>query len=242
MTRDPFALWVYLAERPLLWLTVTLVAYGLADRLSQAARRHPLANPVLIAAAMIGAVLLGLGVPYDRYFDGAQFVHFLLGPATVALAVPLYENRHAVRRALVPMAAALVAGSVVTLVSAVLILMAFGVSPAVMASMAPKSVTAAIAMAVSEGMGGDPALTAVLVILTGIFGAMVGLPLLGALGLGEARAAGFAVGIAAHGIGTARALQFSPEAGAFAAIAMALNAVLTALLAPPLFRWLMVQG
>lgn len=236
---EGFSLWVYLAERPLLWLTLTLVVYACADSVSERVGRHPLANPVLIAALIIGGVLMATGVPYARYFEGAQFVHFLLGPATVALALPLYQNRAAVRRALLPMAVALVAGSVVTVVTAVLILKGFGVSPAVVASMAPKAVTAAIAMAVADTIGGDPALTAVLVILTGIFGAMAGAPLLRGLGLGDEGAAGLAVGLAAHGIGTARALQISPAMGAFAAVAMAINAVLTALLVPPLFAWLM---
>ena len=118
------------------------------------------------------------------------------------------------------------------------VLKAFGVPMSVVASMAPKSVTAAIAMAVSEGLGGDPALTAVLVILTGIFGAMIAAPLLDRIGMRDARARGVAVGVAAHGIGTARAFQESPVAGTFAAIAMALNAIATALLAPALFRFL----
>lgn len=236
MSGAGFSLWVYLAERPLVWLALTLAAYAAADRLAEACGRHPMANPVLIAALMIGLVLMVSGTPYAAYFDGAQFVHFLLGPATVALAVPLYRHAGEVRRVLLPLLVALLAGSVGTLVSAVLILKATGTPAAVVASLAPKSVTAAIAMAVSEGLGGDPALTAVLVILTGIFGAMVAFPLLMRLGIEDARAQGLAIGVAAHGIGTARAFQINPVAGTFAAIAMALNAVVTAVLAPVLVR------
>ena len=238
MSGSSFALWVYLAERPLTWLALTLTVYAAADRIAAACGRRPLINPVLMSAVVIGLVLAATGTPYATYFDGAQFVHFLLGPATVALAVPLYQHRAEVKRALVPMLGALAAGSVVTLISVVAVLKAFGVPISVVASMAPKSVTAAIAMAVSEGLGGDPALTAVLVILTGIFGAMIATPLLDAVCMRDARARGVAVGVAAHGIGTARAFQENPVAGTFAAIAMALNAVATALLAPALFRML----
>ena len=238
MSGQSFALWVYLSERPLTWLALTLATYALADRIAAACGRQPLVNPVLISAVAIGLVLAATGTPYATYFDGAQFVHFLLGPATVALAVPLYQHRAEVRRALLPMLAALAAGSLVTLLSVVAVLKAFGVPMSVVASMAPKSVTAAIAMAVSEGLGGDPALTAVLVILTGIFGAMIAAPLLDRIGMRDARARGVAVGVAAHGIGTARAFQESPVTGTFAAIAMALNAIATALLAPALFRFL----
>ena len=236
MSDAGFSLWVYLAERPLTWLTLTLAGYAVADALAVRAGRHPLVNPVLIAAALIGAVLMATGTPYAVYFDGAQFVHFLLGPATVALAVPLYQHRAEVRRAFLPMAAALIAGSLVTMASAVGLLAAFGVPRAVIASMAPKSVTAAIAMAVSGSLGGDAALTSVLVILTGIFGAIVALPLLARVRITDDRARGFATGLAAHGIGTARAFQSSALAGTFAAIAMALNAIVTALAAPVLFR------
>jgi hypothetical protein len=111
MSPNPFSLWVYLSQTPLLWLTVTLAVYALADAVSLKTHRHPLANPVLHAMWLIGVFLYVTGTPYGVYFGGAQFVHFLLGPATVALAVPLYENRRIVFRALVPMLVALVAGS-----------------------------------------------------------------------------------------------------------------------------------
>ena len=238
MSDNPFSLWVYLAERPLTWLTLTLLAYSAADALAVRSGRHPLVNPVLIATVLVGAVLMLTGTPYAIYFDGAQFVHFLLGPATVALAVPLFRYRMEVRQALLPMAAALAAGSLVTLLSVVALLALFGVPKTVIAAMAPKSVTAAIAMAVSGQLGGDPALTAVLVILTGIFGAVLALPLLKLLQQTDERANGIAIGLAAHGIGTARAFQATALTGTFAAIAMALNAVLTALAAPLLFRLL----
>jgi predicted murein hydrolase (TIGR00659 family) len=229
-------LWVYLAASPLLWLTATLAAYVLADRVSAACGRHPLANPVLLAVGLLAAVLLTTGTPYPTYFQGAQFVHFLLGPATVALAVPLWRNRREVAQALLPLLAALLAGSVTAVVSAVGIAWAFGAPAPVLAAIAPKSVTAAIAMGVASQLGGDPALTATLVISTGILGAMMAWPLLGALGVRDPAARGFAAGLAAHGIGTARAFQADPVAGSFAGIAMGLNGVVTAAIVPVVLR------
>ena len=231
-------LWVYLAATPLLWLTATLAAYVAADRLSRATGRNPLANPVLIAVVLLSVVLTATGTPYPVYFEGAQFVHFLLGPATVALAVPLHENWAVVKRSLMPILGALVAGSVTAVLSAVGVGLIFGMPAEALASLAPKSVTAAIAMGVSREIGGDPSLTATLVIATGILGAVMVTPLMNALRLTDYRARGFAAGVASHGIGTARAFQVDPVAGAFAGIALGLNGLLTALIVPPLVRWL----
>jgi predicted murein hydrolase (TIGR00659 family) len=225
-------LWVYLAATPLLWLTVTLAAWLVADGLARASGRHALVNPVLIAVVLVALLLRATGTDYGTYFEGAQFVHFLLGPATVALGVPLYRNLAQVRRNLLPMAAALAVGSVVAVVSAVGIAAALGVPRAVLVSLAPKSVTAGIAMGVSEALGGVPSLTAALVIATGIIGAVMVTPLMNALRVRDYAARGFAVGLASHGIGTARAFTVDPVAGTFAGIAMGLNAVVTAVLVP----------
>jgi predicted murein hydrolase (TIGR00659 family) len=231
---EMFKLWVYLSTTPLLWLTATLVAYVVADRISLLLHRHPLANPVLIAVILLVLVLRGTGTEFSRYFEGAQFVHFMLGPATVALAVPLIAQAHRVRRLIVPVAAALVAGSVTAIVTAIGLAWALGASPQTIASLAPKSVTTPIAMGVAEAIGGIPTLTAVLVILTGIIGAMSVTPLMNALGIRDDAARGFAAGVASHGIGTARAFQVSEIAGTFAGLGMALNGLLTAILAPML--------
>lgn len=231
---EMFKLWVYLSTTPLLWLTATLVAYVVADRISLLLRRHPLANPVLIAVILLVLVLRGTGTDFSRYFEGAQFVHFMLGPATVALAVPLIAQWREVKRLIVPIAAALVAGSVTAIASAVVCAWALGASPQTVASLAPKSVTTPIAMGIAEAIGGIPTLTAVLVILTGIIGAMSVTPLMDALGVRNYAARGFAAGVASHGIGTARAFQVSEIAGTFAGLGMALNGLLTAILAPML--------
>jgi predicted murein hydrolase (TIGR00659 family) len=232
MNDEVFALWVYLARSPLLWLTVTILAYCLCDAVSSALRRAPLANPVLMSICLVGLLVRVTGTPYGTYFDGAQFIHFLLGPATVALGIPLYQNRQLVTRAILPMACSLLAGSLTALVSAVAIARILGASPSIVASIAPKSVTAAVAMGISARLGGDAALTAVLVILTGIVGAIVVTPLMNRLRITDMRARGFAAGLAAHGIGTARAFQVDPLAGTFAGIAMGLNALLTAVIVP----------
>jgi predicted murein hydrolase (TIGR00659 family) len=232
-----FYLWVYLSTTPLLWLTVTVCVWIIADRLSVACGRHPAVNPVLIAIAAIAVLLEATGTPYTRYFEGAQFVHFLLGPATVAIAVPLFRNSRQVRANLLPMASALLAGGIVAILSALGIAALFGAPTVVLASLAPKSVTAGIAMGIAEQLGGEPALTAVLVICTGLIGAIIVTPLMNALGIKDYAARGFAAGLAAHGLGTARAFTVDEVAGTFAGIAMGLNAVLTALIVPFALHW-----
>jgi len=232
MNENPFSLWVFLSQSPLLWLTVTLLTYAVADAVSLVTGRHPLANPVLHSIWIIGAFLLLTGTSYTTYFAGAQFVHFLLGPAIVALAVPLYENRKVVVAAILPMLAALVVGSATAIFSVMLLAEAAGLPRVVVLSLAPKSVTAGVAMGISESLHADPSLAAVAVVITGIMGAIIVTPLMNRLGITDFRARGFAVGIAAHGIGTARAFQVDAVAGVFASIAVSLNALLTSFLVP----------
>lgn len=233
-------IWGYLGRDPLLWLTLTLAAYAIGDAASRASGRHPLVNPVLIAVVLLALILWATRTPYPVYFEGAQFVHFMLGPATVALAVPLHAQIGRLRRAALPMLGALVTGVCVSVASVVWIGQALGVDRAVLLSMVPKSATAPVALGVSEAIGGSPTLTAVLVILTGVMGAIIATPLMNALALRDWRARGFAVGVAAHGIGVARAVQVHETAGAFAAVGMGLSAILTAVLAPVLARWLLL--
>jgi predicted murein hydrolase (TIGR00659 family) len=177
------------------------------------------------------------GTEYEVYFDGAQFVHFLLGPATVALAIPLYLYSEKVKQVLLPLVVALSVGSITGVVSAVGIGRLLGASDMTLRSLAPKSVTTPIAMAVTEQTGGVPSLTAVFVILTGIVGALVGKELLDVLRIREASARGLAMGLASHGLGTARSFQMNEEAGAFSGLAMGLNGALTAVIVPLLLHW-----
>lgn len=232
------AIWVYLAASPLLGLALTLLAYLAALRIYQRSGNHPLANPVLIAVALLMLLLQLTGTPYPSYFDGAQFVHFLLGPATVALAIPLYAQFRKVKAMLLPLLAALLAGSLTAIVSAMAIGKLLGASLASVLSLAPKSVTTPIAMGIAERIGGIPSLTAGLVIVTGIFGAVAYRGLFRLIQVRDPAAQGFAIGLAAHGIGTARAMQMDQQTGAFAALAMSLNGLLTALLIPLLLPWI----
>jgi predicted murein hydrolase (TIGR00659 family) len=234
-------IWVYLSASPLFWLTAVLATYLAADRIAVLCRRHPLANTVAMSAAALAALLLATHTPYQTFFDGAQFVHFLLGPATVALAVPLYRNLAHVRATLIPMLGALLIGSIIGLAGGILIGGCLGLPPQILASLGPKSVTTPIAMSLAAANGGVPALAAVFVLLTGVFGGVVVTPLMNALGIRDYAARGFAAGLAAHGIGTARAFQVDALAGAFAGIALGLNgamtAIVTPLLMPPMLRW-----
>lgn len=226
--------WVYLSASPLLGLTLTLCAYVAAQAIYARCNYSPLANPVAITIALVSIALLASGMSYQRYFAGAQFVHFLLGPATVALAVPLARQLPRMRRAFLPLLAALFSGCVTAIVSAVAVVLLLGGTPELARTVGPKSATTPIAMAVSERLAGVPALTAVLVIGTGIFGAVTARFLFNGLRIESHAARGFALGVAAHGIGTARAFQVSAEMGAFAGLGMGLNGILTALLAPSL--------
>lgn len=225
-------IWVYLSASPLLWLTITLIAYQAAYWVYARSDFNPLLNPVPIAIVALVVALKATGTAYATYFEGAQFVHFLLGPATVALAVPLYAQFDKLRKLLMPLGGALMAGSVTAIVSVLAIGWVLGASDATLLSLVPKSVTAPIAMGITEKLGGIPSLTAVLVILTGISGAVMAKYVLDALRIKDFSVRGFAVGIAAHGIGTARAFQVNEEAGAFAGLGMGLNGLLTAVLVP----------
>lgn len=225
-------IWVYLSTTPLLGLTITLVAYQAGMWIYTKANLNPLLNPVLIAVLMLVGVLMLTDTDYPTYFDGAQFVHFMLGPATVALAVPLYQQFQKVKGSFLMILTAILAGSISAALSAISVAWAMGVSRETLLSIAPKSVTAPIAMGIAEATGGVPSLTAVLVILTGIIGAVLGTWTLNALRIKDWRARGLAIGTASHGIGTARALQINQVAGAFASLAMGLNGLATAVLLP----------
>jgi predicted murein hydrolase (TIGR00659 family) len=230
-------IWVYLSSGPLLHLTMTLLAYLLADWIFRRSGQRALFNPVLLSILLLVAVLSVTGTDYQTYFEGAQFVHFLLGPATVALAVPLYRNLPLIRRLWLPILIAIVTGALVSASSAVLIADWLGASRQTLISLAPKSVTAPVAMGISEKVGGLPSLTAALVVLTGVLGAVIGVAVLALVRVRDDRARGLALGVSCHGIGTARAFQVSDQAGAFAALAMGLMALASALVLPFVLRW-----
>jgi predicted murein hydrolase (TIGR00659 family) len=236
MGEAPFvAIWVYLAASPLLWLSLTLVCYLIAVRIYRFGGESPWLNPVAIAVSLLIGLLLLTETPYQTYFDGAQFVHFLLGPATVSLAIPLYRQRERLRTLALPIAAALTVGVSTAALSGVGLGKLLGASPETLVSLAPKSVTAPVAMGISEKLEGIPSLTTVLVVSTGILGAVFGTGFFRLLGIRDEAVKRFALGVTSHGIGTARAFHVSPVMGAFSGLAMALA---TALLLPPLLGWI----
>lgn len=231
-------IWVYLSASPLFHLTLTLAAFQMGSWIYVKGKLNPMLNPVLLAVIIVVGFLLASGASYQDYFDGAKFVHFLLGPATVAIAIPLYRQFERVRRSALAIIASILAGSVTAIASAIGIGHLLNGSADALISLAPKSVTAPVAMGISEQLGGLPSLTAVLVIATGILGAMIGPYVLNILGIKDWAARGLAIGTASHGIGTARALQVNEIAGAFAGLAMGLNALATALLLPLIWQLL----
>ncbi|SFP98011.1 TIGR00659 family protein [Nitrosomonas cryotolerans] len=230
--------WVYLSASPLSGLTVTLVAYGIAYRLYSYAKFNPLLNPVLTAVILLITVLLLSGISYKDYFEGGQFIHFLLGPATVALAIPLYHQITKLKKIWLPITISLLAGVVIGALSSISIAWLLDASVLTQLSFAPKSVTAPIAMGISESIGGLPALTAILVVSTGIIGATIGTKLFELLRIDDDSIKGVAMGVTAHGIGTARAFQVSSEMGAFSGLAMALSAFSTAVILPWLLAFM----
>lgn len=223
---------LHLAQFPATWIAVTGVAYLLANKLYKRAHCFPLLNPVLIAVLMIIGVLKLTNVSYATYFDGARPIHLLLGPATVALAIPLYLNLAKMKEYFFPLLIALLVGSIVGVLSVLLIGSAVGLSWETVLSFAPKSCTTPIAMALAYEHGGLPSLTANAVIVAGVAGAALALPLYRWCNIQHEVAQGFALGLASHGVGTARAFQISETAGAFAGLAMGFNGVVTALLLP----------
>lgn len=235
-------LWIYLSATPLFGLTATLVTYVLAHAVYLRVNQAPWANPVLWSVSTIAAVLLITGVPYPTYFSGAQFIHFLLGPAVVALGWPLWQRRVELRQRWGRLLVASLAGGTAASGSALALGWAMDLPTDVLLSLAPKSVTAPVAMGIAEKIGGIPALSAVFAVLTGLVGALSGKYLFAALRLPYSTegwtARGFALGTAAHGIGAARALQVNADAGAYAGLALGLQVVLASLLMPLLFRLL----
>ena len=236
-------LWIYLSASPLFGLTATLVVYLLAQAASARLGGAPWANPVLWSVLVLAGGLLATGVDYPTYFAGAQFIHFLLGPAVVALAWPLWQRRVELRERFGRILLAAFLGGAAASASALLLGWAVGLPHDVVLSLAPKSVTAPVAMGISEKIGGIPALSAVFAVLTGMVGALSGKYLFHAMRPAtdpEGYAArGFALGTASHGIGAARALQVDAQAGAYAGLALGLQVILAALLMPLAFRLLL---
>lgn len=225
-------IWVYLSGSPLLALILTLTAYQIGVTVYESTRLNPLANPVLIAVTLIALTITALDMPYATYFEGAQFVHFLLGTATVSLAVPIYQGLPSLRGRWLPLSAALLGGGVTSIVTAVALARLLGADETIVGGMYAKSLTAPIGMGIAERIGVSPTLTAVFTVTTGILGAALGRYVLDALRIREWWQRGYALGVASHGIGTSRAFSVNAEAGAYAGLAMGLHGVIGAVAIP----------
>ncbi|MGM3176108.1 CidB/LrgB family autolysis modulator [Dickeya lacustris] len=223
-----------------LWsLPLTVLVFFGARALSRRLN-SPLLNPLLVAMAVLIPFLLVSHIPYARYFNGSQVLNSLLQPAVVALAFPLYEQLHQIRARWKSIISVCVLGSVVAMISGTWIALRLGASPAIAASILPKSVTTPIAMAVGGSLGGIPAISAVCVIFVGILGAVFGHLLLNAMRIHTKASRGLAMGTAAHALGTARCAELDYEEGAFSSLALVLCGIITSLLAPLLFPLLLL--
>jgi predicted murein hydrolase (TIGR00659 family) len=225
-------IWVYLSGSPLLALILTLSAYQIGFTIYQKSNRLPIANPVAIAVILVASALEIIDMPYSKYFQGAQFVHFLLGTATVALAIPIYRGIRGLKGRMIPLVIALVCGAMTSIFSAVSVARYMGASNDIVGALIAKSVTAPIAMGVAERIHTSPTLTAVFAVITGIFGAVFARYVFDILGMKVWWQRGFAIGLAAHGIGTSRAFSVHPEAGTYASLAMGLHGILGAVVIP----------
>jgi predicted murein hydrolase (TIGR00659 family) len=226
----------HLAAQLLAGIPLTIAAYGAGVALQRRLGGHALANPVLLAIAIVIAVLQVTGLSCDDYIKSAGLISASLGPATVALAVPLYAHGRQIRGSGAHLVVAAALGAAAAAASAAAIAWACGAPDVLVRSLAPRSATTAIAIGVSEQIGGLPALTAVLLIVTAIGGAMLGGSVLTLAGLREPRARGLAIGVAAQAIGTACALARDETEGAYAGLGMTLAGVLTGLLLPTVWN------
>jgi len=218
-------------HHPLFGIGITLAAYQLVLAAYEKTRWIFL-QPVLVSMLVVVGVLLGCGLDYAEYRKSTEIMNILLGPATVALAVPLYLNLRRIRQLFWPTFTTLVVGGVFATAICLLLGWWFGAEHMILMTLAPKSVTSPIAMLVAEQIGGVAALAAVFVLITGVIGAIFGPALLTRLGVRSPEARGMALGLTAHAVGTSVALQESEECGAFAALAMSLMGVATAVFLP----------
>lgn len=223
---------------PALAVVITLAAYMLALSLHRWMRYPSWAPPMLTGSLMLAFFIVVLPINYDTYYLDAHWLTLLLGPATVGLAIPLYEQFQHIKRLLIPITVSLVIGSITACAATLCIAWALGLSPAILASLAPKSITTPIAIGVSEGLGGYPGLTAGIVTVTGILAASTIPPLASILRCQDPRVIGLVLGLNGHGLGTARGFGIDPQTGAFASLAMGLNGALSAIVLPLLAGWL----
>ncbi|MBY6106806.1 LrgB family protein [Ferrimonas balearica] len=224
-------------SHPVFCLMLTLLVFACGQWLFERSGRHPLLNPVAFAILTLIALLVALDIPYSRYFADTQMIHLLLGPATVALAVPLYRQREHVLRLWLPIGLAILASVLISYFSAVQLGRMLAMPSEVGQSLALKSVTVPVAMGISDRIEAVVSLTIVFVVITGNLGSIIGSGVLSRMGVRDPKVMGLALGATSHGQGAARAFQLHPESGAFAGLAMALTAIAASLVMPLIHRW-----
>ena len=218
-------------SNPIILLAITFGIYYVARQI-QKWTGWVVLNPILITIAALIALLQLTGISYETYEQGGQYIEFWLKPAIVALGVPLYQNLGQIRRHLLPILMSQLVGCLVGIVSVTLIASALGASHEVIVSLAPKSVTTPIAMEVCKAAGGIPSLTAAIVVIVGLFGAIFGFKILEVWHVRNPFSQGISMGTAAHAVGTSRAMEKGETYGAYSSLGLILNGVLTALLTP----------
>lgn len=224
--------WTFFTAKPLLWLIVTIATFIATSWFNRRIGGTPLLHPVLVSLSLIIVFLLLTGTEYETYFEGAQFIHFLMGPAIVALAVPLFDHLERVKKMLLPLLVACMAGAVTAAASAVLVAELMEAQVGTLLSLAPKSVTSPIAIGIAEKIGGYPSLASGLVLITGAIGCILAPPIYRILNIKDEAVKGFALGVAAHGMGTAFAFEYGLMAGAFGGLAMGMTGAFTAFMLP----------
>ena len=227
-----YSIWIYLQAEPLFWLTLTIGSYLIADFIYRKSNLFPLLNPVAISVLLVSLILIFFNIQYERYFEGAKFIHFLLGPVTVALAVPIYKKWDLIVINSKAIFISLLIGSIFAILVTYLLSLYFELPKELILSLLPRSVTAPIAMGISEIIGGIPSLTAIITLITGVIGASLGIFVFDLMKLKNMDARGFSLGLASHGIGTARAMSKNKNAGVFAAVGMGLSGLVTSILVP----------
>ena len=227
-----YYIWIYLQAEPLFWLTLTIGSYLIADFIYRKSNLFPLLNPVAISVLLVSLILIIFNIQYERYFDGAKFIHFLLGPATVALAIPIYRKWDLIVSNSKAIFVSLILGSFFAIFITYVLSLQFELQEELIFSLLPRSVTAPIAMGISEIIGGIPSLTAIITLITGVIGASLGVFVFDIMKLKKMEARGFSLGLASHGIGTARAMSRDKNAGVFAAVGMGLSGLITSIIVP----------
>lgn len=226
------ALIAYVTTTPLTWIIITISAYKIGIFVYEKSGKHALLQPIVIAYLIMLPILLVAQIPYKEYFSSVSILHFFLGPATVALALPLYKNLKLIRAYFVPIAVTLLLGSTFTILSALGILWLFDASSMTLLSMTTKSVTAPITIITAQDIGANPSLAMGFVVMTGLLGALFSSVVFKLLKIKHDAAKGFALGLISHAIGIARAIEISENAAAFGALAMGLVGVFIAITLP----------